>query len=403
MGASRRARAKNERSFLEHVELVLQSLHSDITDVKDALVFLRGSGIFSYDAPIAPPPAPPPLEVIDKHTLLAFRHAWDIDSGELSGIWEPFDIAFSDLEVPNSSQIDWDSMHFMVDSVLDKSETAVDEYDEISDFVRTQCIEATTDEDEILDSTSATATPECKRSSHKDIAVRIRCAQREAWHRVRRCGNKLSVGTLSLFTSKHDRRVEPGDTVQAVNHDSLEEHFARLQKSISDPGCIAEFSKVLQNIDLGSETSDETKLQQQVPNDDVALPVHVGSCGTAMDSRVRGAVHKPHVPSLNCKSNEDEGMYIDRLEKKLNDMSLDRVDYRLNQDAPCRFLCMVCSSLYDGIEPCRTCGENEVFDISKCHCDGMGACAVCKGISGSDEDIFSPSEMYSETEEDDKV
>lgn len=119
-------------------------------------------------------------------------------------------------------------------------------------------------------------------------------------------------------------------------------------------------------------------------------------CFRRQDSKLTGLSGEPRFGSSHSVSrslnkeetpfrkHEDEVGYRDRLEKKMNDMNLGRVDYRFNQDAPFRFLCMVCSSLYDGIELCRTCGENEVFDMHKCHCGGMGLCAICKGNNSSE-------------------
>jgi len=283
MGGARNQRSRNSLTFLEHVCDLLHSLQADIDVIKSSIAGIdvikssieclnidRQVGL-SYRIPyheslttlddLRPPVAPPPLDIYDRNFLLCFRGIKD-DSLEHTLV------KTSPIAAESGTTTDWDSLKFELDE-LDAPTLPTRVWydpDEITAFVA-----------EVSNTTEETSDDKQSVETRKqdDLLKSIWNAQHNA---KRRRWNE-------------DRSQAISKPVQVI------QGFWRTCKS-----------------KLAKRTTEANKVEVNMDKAKLAtnFPVHVGSCGTAMDSRVRGAVHKTPILSEEPRSGSSHSYELEQ-------------------------------------------------------------------------------------------
>lgn len=380
MGAARRSRANHERTFLEHVESILQRIQSEVADVKNTMEVLSRKADF-----VLPPSAPPPLDVYNRSFLIEFRDATT----------KPPEVA-----LPTARSLTLD-LNPNAETFFPAFQSAIEiDMSEMNFIVDDDMLEATmpTQNCKNCDCANLIANAQheafiCRRRENAAI-YRIQKFWRACKERVKRCPRPKWIGSYGASGA------ECNDAESSI---ALESHFLELRNVINAPGFVIEFASFLKNTDINSvllDGQEATVGATTSHEDNVALPVHVGSCGTAMDRRVKGAVHKPRV------KREDE--FIEPILAMAKDVPLDRrplfcymaikglaerhewkhdiFDSRLDileeilgvsitEVLP--FSCTDCGETFERqVNQCTRCNGDDIFDIRTCQCNHLGICGT---------------------------
>mmetsp|Transcript_24372 Transcript_24372/g.38680 ORF Transcript_24372/g.38680 Transcript_24372/m.38680 type:complete len:441 (-) Transcript_24372:70-1392(-) len=296
MVSSRKRRANAEATFLEMVKGQLDVIVRELSNLQSKVDSIVCNGVdmcltgendvnttqsdgLSLE-PLLPPPAPPCLDIYDRTYLLNFRSCIDstkvrsfkvMDSAQLQNAFHmdsSTEVLASPIAAESCTTMDWDSLKFELDALDAPTLPARVWYDpdEITAFVA-----------EVSNTTEETSDDKQLVETRKQAAL-----------------------LRSIWNAQHNakRRRWNEDRSQAINKPvQVTQGFWRTWKS-KLANRITEANKVEVNMD-------KAKLATN-------FPVHVGSCGTAMDSRVRGAVHKTPILSEEPRSGSSHSYELEQ-------------------------------------------------------------------------------------------